>query len=456
MLFPLAHCAIVLDYIQLSGLHGNLTKHLGIPYAQPPVGPLRFQPPQLPSDLGYFKADKFGPSCMQKEGSLGSPNLEIDEDCLTLNVFAPPKPENLPVLVYVYGGGFDTGYSANPLYDPSHLLEERKAVIVTFNYRVGLFGGFLGSEDLPHHNLGLLDQRMAFEWVRKYIHKFGGDPNNITAFGQSAGAISIGMHLFGDRFFDRAAMYSGAPLLALRNATSQTSMTRWLARQIQCTGQIQECLQNADPHQILNYTSQFLFAPVVDGLVVQDQPQNMMSNLTQMPLLLFNNRDEGTFFTYKTVNSTSLALTFERYNYYFLDDPEFSKMETLYPFARYDQPFQKAADSFGDAVFHCASYSLSKHSNHSTRVYFYHEPKMPTVGLENLGVYHGAEVPLLWNHRDLFDPTETQTANLLQSTLFDFATMNSTLTGQLYYLTERISPGTDSNRECDFWIQAAK
>src|ERR1700761_2745809 len=173
----------------------------GIPYAQPPVGNLRWKEPQPAKNWdGVRKADHFGANAMQKNvfGDMNFRSSGMSEDCLYLNVWTPAKSakEKLPVLVYFYGGGFVAGDGSESRYD-GESLAQRGIVTVTINYRLGIFAFFthpdLTSES-PHHasgNYGLLDQNAAIVWVKQNIAAFGGDPNHITIAGESAGSFSV-------------------------------------------------------------------------------------------------------------------------------------------------------------------------------------------------------------------------------------------------------------------------
>jgi para-nitrobenzyl esterase len=188
----------------VSGIH-DATAHLhefrGIPYAAPPIGPLRWKPPQpVAAWKGERKADHFGPRCMQP-GLFSDMVFRSDgmsEDCLYLNVWTPAGRGDvrLPVLVYFYGGGFVGGDGSEYRYDGASLAQ-RGIVTVTVNYRLGVFG-FLAlpalAEESPHHatgNCGLLDQVAALQWVRRNIAAFGGDPHKVTIGGESAGSMSV-------------------------------------------------------------------------------------------------------------------------------------------------------------------------------------------------------------------------------------------------------------------------
>ena len=173
----------------------------GIPFAAPPVGDLRWKPPQPVKNWeGVRQADKFGPRAMQRPifGDMNFRSDGMSEDCLYLNVWTPAKSgdERLPVLVYFYGGGFMAGDGSEPRYDGASMA--RKGIVaVTVNYRLGVFG-FLAHPELtgesPHHasgNYGLLDQNAALRWVRRNIAAFGGDPDKVTIAGESAGSVSV-------------------------------------------------------------------------------------------------------------------------------------------------------------------------------------------------------------------------------------------------------------------------
>jgi para-nitrobenzyl esterase len=180
---------------------GGVKSFKGVPFAEPPVGDLRWKAPQPPRRWeGVREADKFGPRAMQRAvfGDMNFRSNGMSEDCLYLNVWTPAKgkDERLPVLVYFYGGGFIAGDGSEPRYD-GESMARRGIVSVTANYRLGAFG-FLSHPELtgesPHHasgNYGLLDQNAALRWVRENIAAFGGDPARVTIAGESAGSISV-------------------------------------------------------------------------------------------------------------------------------------------------------------------------------------------------------------------------------------------------------------------------
>jgi len=213
----------------------------GIPYAQPPIGPLRFGPSEPPEPWsGLRDATTFSPIPMQAASAVTAGlNLAAEpaEDCLTLNVWTPsPDDARRPVMVYFHGGAFLTGAGSMPMYHGKHLARRGDVVVVTVNYRLGLFGYLRGidvcGDALPSTgNEGLLDQLAALQWVRQEIAAFGGDPENVTVFGQSAGAISISAMLAMPRargLFQKAILQSGSALLQTP-ATANGVMERILA-----------------------------------------------------------------------------------------------------------------------------------------------------------------------------------------------------------------------------------
>ncbi|MGN6639263.1 MAG: carboxylesterase/lipase family protein [Mucilaginibacter sp.] len=188
---------VVEGTIDSTGIHS----FKGIPFAQPPIGDLRWKEPQPAKNWsGVLKADHFGPNAMQKNvfGDMKFRSSKMSEDCLYLNVWTPAKSvkEKLPVLVYFYGGGFVAGDGSESRYD-GESMAQKGIVAVTVNYRLGVFG-FLSHPELTkesvHHssgNYGLLDQNAALRWVQKNIAAFGGDPKRVTIAGESAGSISV-------------------------------------------------------------------------------------------------------------------------------------------------------------------------------------------------------------------------------------------------------------------------
>jgi para-nitrobenzyl esterase len=291
---------------------------LGVPYAQPPTGALRWRPPQPLHWQGVWNADRTMPECPQvlRAHDINHYYGEeaSSEDCLYLNVWAAPHSRassKLPVIVYLYGGGFTIGSGGTPTYG-GEVLAQRGLVFVNFNYRVGILG-FLAHPELTREqgghsgNYGLLDQALALRWVHDNIARFGGDPSRILVIGQSAGAGSVAYQLFSPLsrgLFSRAMMSSGC------NWTSQTPTLPEGER----TGeQIQTYLHAANLEALRNVPADRLVAaqlegqigvkvttgvragPVIDGYFMLQSPREALEAGagSDVPIIASFNKDES-------------------------------------------------------------------------------------------------------------------------------------------------------------------
>ncbi|TJY60000.1 carboxylesterase/lipase family protein [Sinimarinibacterium sp. CAU 1509] len=229
---------------------GAVTRYLGIPFAAPPTGALRWHPPQLPTPwTGVRVADHYGSACAQIGGYFASNDEQTfdkpygDEDCLYLNVWAPTnaaKPR--PVLIYIHGGSGIYGTASLPLYEATRLAEGLNAVVVSLNYRLGVLGNDplarLHGDDAP--SLALLDQLQALRWVKDNISGFDGDPSNVTVMGYSAGAVSIWAMLTSAEasgLFQKAMILSGIPLRTPPDK-ARAYVESWLAQLLLRDGRI--------------------------------------------------------------------------------------------------------------------------------------------------------------------------------------------------------------------------
>jgi para-nitrobenzyl esterase len=206
---------------QLQGVVAEgIVSFKNIPYAAPPIGALRWRAPQpAPTWTGIRAADHWGNECMQQQfaADLAISSQPMSEDCLTLNVWSPPSVGKAPVMVWIHGGGFVNGSAARELYDGRHLAAAG-VVVVTINYRLGRFGFFAHpaltalAKDEPTGNFGFLDQIAALRWVQRNIAAFGGDPGNVTVFGESAGGGSVNVLMIAPAargLFHKAIVQSG-------------------------------------------------------------------------------------------------------------------------------------------------------------------------------------------------------------------------------------------------------
>ncbi|KZV64178.1 carotenoid ester lipase precursor [Peniophora sp. CONT] len=331
--------------------NGQVHKWLGIPFAKPPVGNLRFNLPE-PVDpyTGTHTVTAFGPACPQQSVDLplinGLPGetidfivntiyaavIPFDEDCLSINVLAPSgvnSTSKLPVVAWIYGGGYEVG--SPQMYDGTVIVERSIAIgepviYVSMNYRVSAWG-FLASQEVKNAgtgNLGLRDQRVALQWVQKYISQFGGDPNKVTIWGESAGAWSVGMQMIandGDNegLFRAGFMESGSPLPvgdivhgqkyydALVNATGCSNAIDTL----QCLrgvafDELKDAVDQA-PGIFAYQSLAFAYLPRVDGDFITDDPQKLLEQgkVANIPFITGDCDDEGTLFSISNLNITT-------------------------------------------------------------------------------------------------------------------------------------------------------
>lgn len=288
----------------------------GIPYAKPPVGEGRFKAPQdIDPWEGVRDATQFGPICPQPEGLLfqSQEKVEKSEDCLYLNVFAPNSPGgNRPVMVWIHGGAFYLGAGSEPLYDGSHLASHGDVIVVTINYRLGPFG-FLHLSSVNEsysNNIGLLDQIAALKWVKENISFFGGNPENVTVFGESAGAMSIAslMAMPGAKgLFQKAIMQSGASETIPKERANLAADA--FLNILNIDPDHSERLHDVTAKELLDATDelrdvmeenifQLLFMPVVDGKTLPLEPETAVAQgaADGIKLLIGTNRDEGVLF----------------------------------------------------------------------------------------------------------------------------------------------------------------
>ena len=279
---------------------------LGLPFAEPPVGDLRFKPP-VPVDAwdSPVDASEFGPACPQPvESGTGTLYGDQSEDCLTLNVWTPSADDRRrPVMVWVHGGGWIYEGTEDPLYSGAHLAARGDVVVVSMEYRLGVFG-FSHLEGIPGSgNAGLLDQKLAFEWVRDHIEAFGGDPNNVTLFGESAGGMSATalMAMPGAKgLFHRAIAQSGAGSTArddaYATAVSDKLMTlAGVTNMTELSALSMEALRDAQDLLIADaFIEDSLFGSVIDGEIFPKGPIQAIAegSAADIPLLTGTTKDE--------------------------------------------------------------------------------------------------------------------------------------------------------------------
>jgi para-nitrobenzyl esterase len=392
---------------------------LGIPYATPPVGALRWTPPQPHAHFkGVFQANQFGNSCTQPDGS-GS------EDCLTLNVFTPNIKKNqnkknpLPVMVWIHGGGLVSG--ASFIYDPSPLVLKGNVIVVTINYRLGLLGFFahpaIDGEGHLNGNYGLMDQQLALKWANDNIARFGGDTHRITIFGESAGGQSVYANLASPTaagLFEGAIAESGAYVefqdywdFILPLATGETAGTA-LATSLGCASQTAACLRALPAPTVISKDPGTAY-PFVDGTILTETPTAAFASgdFNQVPVMSGGNHDEWRIFvaaqydfaghplvTAADYDNAVLALWGPALDPFIL---------FFYPLASCPSPGVALGASGTDGIFACPERNSVRLLSQfvTTYAYEFNDENAPDlfdpIASFPLGAYHGAEIQYLFD-----------------------------------------------------------
>ncbi len=354
---------------------------LGIPYAAPPVGNLRWKPPQAHAPWSTtLQATKAGSSCPQTATPFGQ--ASTNEDCLFLNVYTPnPVTANAPVMVWIHGGAFVAGEGSD--YNPGATLVAQGAVVVTINYRLGAFGFLalpsLSAEDAngSSGNYGLQDQQFALRWVHDNIAAFGGNPNNVTIFGESAGGFSVCANIASPDahgLFQRAITESGPCTFPLPTLASVESADAALAAKLGCTQQVAAqqtaCLRALSAQQILAAQSTGFnvgsssgsilpFSPNVDGSVLPLSLTNALlsGRFNHVPVLEGTNQTEGRLFIALgfdlTANGPLTAAQYPAAVQALVGASVAPQVLQEYPLSDFSSPDVALSAIFGDAGFSC-------------------------------------------------------------------------------------------------------
>jgi para-nitrobenzyl esterase len=280
---------------------GAVHEFLGIPYAAPPVGALRWQPPQPAAGWsGIRAATQFAPHCPQLAGPFGE--ASTSENCLFLNVFTPSHGVGHPVMVWIHGGALVSGESDD--YDPAGLVADG-VIVVTINYRLGALG-FLANPALADANgqsgdYGLMDQQAALRWVQRNIANFGGDPGNVTIFGESAGGLSTLSQVASPQargLFQRAIVESGSYNLSQQSLASAETAGEAFATKAGCASQTATCLRSLPVSTILADQDAAGYTPNINSEVL---PQTLgtafaTGDFNRVPIINGTNHDEYRLF----------------------------------------------------------------------------------------------------------------------------------------------------------------
>jgi para-nitrobenzyl esterase len=459
---------------------------LGVPYAAPPVGPLRWQPPRPAAAWqGVRQATAFGAHCAQPGGPFGKASLS--EDCLFLNVFTPSHPRgHLPVMVWIHGGALVTGESDD--YLPTNLVRDG-AVVVTINYRLGALG-FLAHPALTDDqkgasgDFGLMDQQAALRWVHDNIRHFGGADDNVTIFGESAGGLSVLSQLAspGARgLFQKAIVESGSYNPTQASLVTAETAGEAFAAQAGCADQSAACLRDLPVSTILADENQAGYTPDVDGSVLRQSLSTAFASgdFNRVPVIDGTNHDEWRLFValgtlegnpvttanYLAQIQTTLAGT----------PAQAQVVARRYPLSSFPSPPLALGTLGTDAIFACNAFgidtSLSKFV--PTFAYEFNDPNppslLPPVGFPT-GDAHAVELEYVFNTANAptatgLDAGQLRLANTVQRYWTNFAARGDPSgswqpfhpVGQrMRSLTEPPAPETNffAAHDCAFWAAA--
>ena len=304
--------AVTIDSGALAGVSdGGIDIYKGIPYAAPPVGPLRWMPPEAPAKWsGARDASHFGAICPQPARPdaviAAGAGLAQSEDCLSLNVWAPHGAKHAPVMVWIHGGAHRFGSGAGPIYDGAEFAHDG-VVLVTINYRLGLLGYFAhpaltkaAAADAPLGNYGGMDQIAALKWVKRNIAAFGGDPDNVTVFGESAGGASIlylmtipaAKGLFAKAIVESGGGWGKGATLAEKEADGADFATK---QGLPGANATLEQLRAIPVDKTFDIPPALGFGPFVDGRLVTESPQQGFTkgDEVHVPLMIGSNSFEA-------------------------------------------------------------------------------------------------------------------------------------------------------------------
>jgi para-nitrobenzyl esterase len=396
----------------------------GIPFAAPPAGELRWRPPQtVLSWDGVLKTDRFCPACLQLNiPMLGFVNYGMSEDCLYLNIWKPDSvsEEGLPVMVWIYGGGFFIGSTSASVYSGEQLAK-KGIIMVSIAYRLGALG-FLShpeltaeSENNVSGNYGLLDQIAGLKWIQNNIKAFGGDPGNVTIFGESAGGQSVSILAASPLtkgLFHKAICMSGGSFLPARTDKEPDCMQLLkgaekagieFARRMGANS-IDE-LRRVDSQKFLSDTTANIggFWPVIDGYVITGDQYLLYEagQYNDVPVLIGNTSDEGTLFVMTSKPEDFAETTRQKYG------PVADKVLSLYPDNPETIARRSMAELFRDYYFVWQTYAwatLQTKTGKSPVFVYYFDQTQPssavTLLLKSNGAYHGSDCAYVFNHLD--------------------------------------------------------
>jgi para-nitrobenzyl esterase len=393
--------------------NGPVDEFLGIPYAAPPVGQLRWRPPAPAARWhGIRDASSFAPHCAQPASPFGI--ASTSEDCLYLNVFTPAGPaRRRPVMVWMHGGALLTG--ASDQYDPTRLVRNG-TVVVTINYRLGAFG-FLAHSALadaaggPSGDYGLMDQQAALNWVARNITRFGGDPGDVTIFGESAGGLSVLSQLVspGARGrFDRAIVQSGAYALTQAPLAAAEQAGAAFATAAGCPDQSAACLRALPVTTVLANENSSGYQPNIDGRVLTESIGTALAagRFARVPVMNGSNHDEWRLFVAESelqghpvteANYQAMIASTLR-----VPAPAAAAIAGRYPLSAFASPALALSAVGTDAIFACPALTVDRSVSKfvPTFGYEFNDENAPQLFLPPVsfpyGAAHASELPYLF------------------------------------------------------------
>jgi para-nitrobenzyl esterase len=380
---------------------GAVDEFLGIPYAAPPVGALRWQPPQpAASWSGVRDATQFAPHCPQVAGPFGE--ASTSEDCLYLNVFTPTGGGRHPVMVWIHGGALVSGESND--YDPTALVADG-VTVVTINYRLGALG-FLAHPALAGANgqsgdYGLMDQQAALRWVQRNIANFGGDPRNVTIFGESAGGLSVLSQVASPQargLFQKAIAESGSYNLTQASLASAETAGEAFATKAGCASQTAACLRSLPVSTILADQDASGYTPNINSEVLPETLGTAFAtgNFNRVPIINGTNRDEWRLFValselagnpvtasnYQSMISSTLGVS----------PAAAAVIAAKYPLSAFPSPSIALGAVGTDAIFACPALTIDQSVSHfvPTFAYEFNDENAPENFLPPVSFPYGA------------------------------------------------------------------
>jgi carboxylesterase type B len=458
--------------------NGAVSAYLGIPYAEPPVGSLRWQNPQAYPAGGTIMATQRKSICPQEplppfyhQTCSNPPTLVQDEDCLYLNVWVPAgttSTANLPVMVFIHGGAFIQGTGASPVFDGSSLATRENVIVVTINYRLGVLG-FLtlnGITTASNNNFGFRDQILALQWVQSNIGSFGGNPKNVTIFGESAGAMSVGLHVLASsqssNLFQKALMESNPLALPYKSMVQAQSLGTQFQATLPCPqgGSCScdvTCMRAMSWQSLMNYESTFkpsflsyllaglndalVWGPVIDGTLLTGQPIASGLGGTTPPILVGTNQADGNVFVDigMAKQGKSSVSSWDFKGLVFLLAPlKLVQISAAYPCSPAGDCTVATRQLFTDYLFTCSNRHLASNAaKNGSNLYAYQFTQVTSsfnvwasYGVTECAtqVCHGEELPYVFSTpqgvcpTDSFMPAEQTASNAMMDYWGSFAT----------------------------------